>query len=381
MNGRTIAALVGLSSIIAWAAACTAPAAPPPAEGETDNIVGGTTATAYPEAVLVDLYSGGQLVAACSGSLVAPKLVLTAGHCVYGYSSWKITAPFANGQKSNATKGETYDWTATGESVDPSMHDLGLIHLSTAITLDAYPAIASSPLASGASIVNVGRIQDGQLSDSALFVSKSIKVKPGSSYGFPYDYESSEIIEPGDSGGPDLLPGAAPHTIVAVNSGAGATDEVLARVDLVRSWIEDAIAGKSSGSSSSSSSTSGAGGSTSSGSSSSAGGSSTSSCKHDPCATGERLKKSCDPCVTAVCTADSYCCAHTWDDTCVEEAGELCGAQCDGGSGGCGDVSEAGACDGGDLVYCDGGALTSVDCAAYGLTCKLDKSSGEYDCL
>jgi hypothetical protein len=82
-----------------------------------------------------------------------------------------------------------------------------------------------------------------------------------------------------------------------------------------------------------------------------------------------------------VCTADSYCCAHTWDDTCVEEAGELCGAQCDGGSGGCGDVTEAGACDGGDLVYCDSGALTSVDCGDYGLACKLDKSSGEYDCL
>jgi hypothetical protein len=360
MNGRTIAALVGLSSIIAWAAACTAPAAPPAGEGQTDNIVGGTTATAYPEAVLVDLYSGGQLVAACSGSLVAPKLVLTAGHCVYGYSSWKITAPFAKGQTSNATKGETYDWTASGESVDPSMHDLGLIHLSTAITLDAYPAIASSALASGASIVNVGRIQDGQLSDSALFVSKSIKVKPGSSYGFPYDYESSEIIEPGDSGGPDLLPGAAPHTIVAVNSGAGSGTEVLARVDLVASWIAGRIAAAKGGS--------GAKG----------GGTPAPSCTHDVCEAGTKLAKGCDPCVAQVCAADAYCCSSDWDADCANEAASICGAKC-GGS--CGSVSEAGKCKGDVLEYCDGGSLSRADCASYGLACDFDSSSGEYDCL
>ncbi len=44
-----------------------------------------------------------------------------------------------------------------------------------------------------------------------------------------------------------MLPGPAPHTIVAVNSGASATFQVLARVDLLKSWIQDNIAANSGG--------------------------------------------------------------------------------------------------------------------------------------
>jgi hypothetical protein len=50
--------------------------------------------------------------------------------------------------------------------------------------------------------------------------------------GYPYAYASQEIIESGDSGGPVVLPGAAPHTIVAVNSGAG-NGQIMARTDAV----------------------------------------------------------------------------------------------------------------------------------------------------
>ena len=38
-------------------------------------------ATAYPEAALVDVLRDGQLGAYCSGALIAPSVVLTAGHC------------------------------------------------------------------------------------------------------------------------------------------------------------------------------------------------------------------------------------------------------------------------------------------------------------
>jgi hypothetical protein len=51
-------------------------------------------------------------------------------------------------------------------------------------------------------------------------------------------------------------------------------------------------------------------------------------CSHDLCSTGGALNATCDPCVTAVCAADSFCCAAAWDDRCVESAGEICGIEC-----------------------------------------------------
>jgi hypothetical protein len=328
---------------------------------QSDDIVGGTSAADYPEAVLVDLYKSKSLYAMCSGSLIAPSVVLTAGHCVHGISSWVVTAPAASGQKANGIRAETYDWNATGEAVNPDEHDIGLVFLDQPIELSTYPKLAAEPLASNKTVYNIGRIQDGKLSMTELFVSKTVKVKSAASSGYPFDYVATETIEPGDSGGPDVEPGPAPHTIVAVNSGAGGGTEVLARVDLVRDWILGRVAAAGGASSSSSGS-----------------GGSTSKCSHDLCLAGGKLTKSCDPCVTQVCAVDSYCCAHGWDATCVGEAADICGAAC---GGACGSVTTAGKCKGDELEYCDGGSLQTVDCTAYGLGCGFNPDAGEYDCL
>jgi len=245
--------------------ACSAAAGPGDDTESSDetarSIIGGTKATAYPESALVDMKQGGQIVASCSGSIIAPRVVLTAGHCVHGFSGWNVTAPFANSQKASTTSAATYDWNNDTEYVNPNQHDIGLIFLNSDITLSSYPKISSAGLASGTKIVNIGRIHDGQFSSSSLYVSSPIGITGGKSYGFPYDYVATEVIESGDSGGPDMLPGAAPHTIVAVNSGAGGGTEVLARVDLVYQWIQNQIAAHASASPPSN----GSGGSTGSG--------------------------------------------------------------------------------------------------------------------
>jgi hypothetical protein len=211
---------------------------------ETSPIIGGTTASAYLESALIGMSKNGRTVAACSGSVIAPKVVLTAGHCVAGFNGWTVRAPFAQNQSGTTASGETFDWRDTGSpNVDPNSHDIGLIYLDTAINLAQYPLLADRAVADGSSVVNVGRINNGTLSNSALFVSKPITVRNAASRGFPFDYIATEVIESGDSGGPVELPGTAlPHTIVAVNSGAGGGTEVLARVDLLGSWIAGKIA-------------------------------------------------------------------------------------------------------------------------------------------
>jgi hypothetical protein len=53
-----------------------------------------------------------------------------------------------------------------------------------------------------------------------------------------------------------------------------------------------------------------------------------STCSHPICTTGAKLVKSCDPCATKICNADSFCCNNTWDSTCVSEVASVCGQTC-----------------------------------------------------
>lgn len=66
------------------------------------------------------------------------------------------------------------------------------------------------------------------------------------------------------------------------------------------------------------------------------GGNGSGTCSHDVCDEGGALNGSCDSCAATVCAADPYCCDTAWDDVCVSEAQDMCGACAGGGSGTCG---------------------------------------------
>ena len=51
-------------------------------------------------------------------------------------------------------------------------------------------------------------------------------------------------------------------------------------------------------------------------------------CAHDVCEAGDILDPTCSSCVESVCQADGFCCTTSWDDLCVSNAVELCGATC-----------------------------------------------------
>jgi len=52
-------------------------------------------------------------------------------------------------------------------------------------------------------------------------------------------------------------------------------------------------------------------------------------CAHDTCAVGDPLEPGCDTCVDQVCSFDPYCCSNAWDSRCVEEAADTCGLSCE----------------------------------------------------
>jgi hypothetical protein len=53
-----------------------------------------------------------------------------------------------------------------------------------------------------------------------------------------------------------------------------------------------------------------------------------STCSHAICSSGKKLISSCDPCASAICSQDSYCCSTKWDSICVQEVGSICGESC-----------------------------------------------------
>jgi V8-like Glu-specific endopeptidase len=196
-----------------------------------EPIIGGVAATAYPEAAYLNIdmtASGGY---ACSGTLIAPKVVLTAGHCVDTHKKWEV---YVGNAYRASTSAVVYDWNEKGaQTVNPAHHDIALVFLSEPIALAAYPTLMRSKVIDGTAALNVGRVLNGVVQSAAYQGATTLSA--ADKVGYPYDYYSTTVIQPGDSGGPVFVKGG--HAIAAVNSGAGGTTQVLARVDLLADWI------------------------------------------------------------------------------------------------------------------------------------------------
>ena len=318
------------------AAACSA--TPPAGDGEETArtsaraIVGGVPAPGFPEAVRIDsnkTNEPGDFI--CSGSLIAPRVVLTAGHCVLDNQNWKVTAPYAGGQTAAGTDGALFDYVQDNGMIDPSRHDVGLVFLDSPISLSAYPEIAAQPLPDGESVVGIGRMVDTVDAPPDMYVSEPSTVFDGAdlaSFPVPFDYAAVPYLsEPGDSGGM-VVPAFAsdPHLVVGVVSGTSWLDQkdkstwtaIIARVDLVHDWIVEQVDlhGGFDGKGEPPEPPKG--------------------CAHDPCSTGKRLAPVCGDAVDEVCGFDWYCCSVEWDYICVAEiadvtGGKMCG--CHGGDG------------------------------------------------
>jgi hypothetical protein len=228
-----------------------------------EPIIGGVVASAYPEAAYLNIDATTTSMYVCSGTLIAPKVVLTAGHCVDGHSKWEV---YVAGAYRVATRKAVYDWYENGsDAVNPKHHDIGLLFLNEAVKITTYPTIATTKLAENAAATCVGRVDNGVVKSGAYQANTA--VSSGDSVGYPYAYKSSVVIQKGDSGGPVFKKGT--HEIAAVNSGANTSVQVLARVDLLASWIAQQIASEAS--TGSSASAGGSGGASARGGSSAVG--------------------------------------------------------------------------------------------------------------
>lgn len=227
---------LALPILVALAVGCAAEdEGPATQEG---NITSGEAAPGLPEAVLLEVAADG-MSGDCTGAVVSPHVVLTAGHCIDNFTQWTAIAPYAGGQAASSTRAIVYDYDA-GTDAHPGVHDLGLVLLDAPIELEAYPTLASEDHV-GRDAQFVGRVQeDGEASDTELFISPPSELKDGAAVGWPFTYMTKSYAQPGDSGGPVVLTDDL-HTIVGVDSGGNGEVEISTRVHLLHDWITEQI--------------------------------------------------------------------------------------------------------------------------------------------
>ncbi|MFT3710180.1 MAG: trypsin-like serine protease [Archangium sp.] len=215
----------------------------------SDEIIGGTVANGDPAVVSLSVRVGGSYESLCTGTLIAPKTVITAAHCIYAYGQnlqYYVTigtsaaAPSSAVQVAQQYKNPSYNQTAW---------DFGLLRLSSPIVGVTPIPLNETPMTSahvGRAIRHVGfglTVAGGQTNGTKREVTYNLRQVR--QYTIESGAQGKQTCQ-GDSGGPAfmIMPGDTQEKLVGVVSYGDQNCSIEGwdgRVDIALSWIRSTM--------------------------------------------------------------------------------------------------------------------------------------------
>jgi secreted trypsin-like serine protease len=221
-------------------------------EASEQSIQGGSADKADPAVGLVWFDGGGF----CTGSLIAPNVVLTAGHCVeQTVASFYTGAGKATENVGPLPVGKMARHTVVDQIAHPSYRsenvcpnstfDVGLLRLEKPIANAKLLALGDAPPKKSevCKAVGYGMHDTGGVStaEQKRRATETVESKGRTSLRV---VARSGIVDHGDSGGPLLCGAKIVGTTSCGNDGSGAahTEAYYARTDGIRDWIDSVVA-------------------------------------------------------------------------------------------------------------------------------------------